>query len=32
MVEIIVDLEDKGDLDWLPFMERRKLEMKKKGG
>jgi hypothetical protein len=31
MVKMIVNLEDKGDLDWLPFAERRKLEMKKKG-
>jgi hypothetical protein len=31
MVDMIVDLENKGDLDWLPFAERRKLETKKKG-
>jgi hypothetical protein len=31
MVDMIIDLENKGDLDWLPFAERRKLETKKKG-
>jgi len=31
MVEMIINLEDKTDLDWLPYTERRKLTMRKKG-
>jgi hypothetical protein len=32
MVEMIANLEDDCDLDWLPFKERQKLERKKTGG
>jgi len=31
MVKMIINLEDKMDLDWLPYAERRKLTMRKKG-